>query len=100
MCPAAITLGPFALQRPIGAGGMGEVWQGVHAEEHVPVAIKVSKGVIMPTYGQWATRLVREHDVLITPALGDFSASDFQHAAKAIAIALPIPLLAPVTIAT
>ena len=41
MCPAAITLGPFALQRPIGAGGMGEVWQGVHAEEHVPVAIKV-----------------------------------------------------------
>src|SRR5688572_19663264 len=30
----------------------------------VPVAFRVSKGVIMPTYGQWATRLVREHDVL------------------------------------
>src|SRR5262245_10123893 len=38
---AAIALGPFHLQRPIGAGGMGEVWQAVHAEEHVPVAIKV-----------------------------------------------------------
>ncbi len=30
----------------------------------VPVAFRVSKGVIMPTYGQWATREVREHDVL------------------------------------
>jgi serine/threonine protein kinase len=39
--PDAIALGPFVLQRPIGAGGMGEVWQGVHTEEHVPVAIKV-----------------------------------------------------------
>lgn len=30
----------------------------------VPVAFRVSKGVVMPTYGQWATREVREHDVL------------------------------------
>ncbi len=30
----------------------------------VPVAFRVSKGVIMPTYGQYATRYVREHDVL------------------------------------
>ncbi len=29
----------------------------------VPVAFRVSKGVIMPTYGQWATMMVREHDV-------------------------------------
>ncbi len=30
----------------------------------VPVAFRVSKGVIMPTFGLAATRLVREHDVL------------------------------------
>ncbi len=30
----------------------------------VPVAFRVSKGVIMPTFGAWATRLVRENDVL------------------------------------
>lgn len=30
----------------------------------VPVAFRVSKGVVMPTYGQWATREVRAHDVL------------------------------------
>jgi len=30
----------------------------------VPVAFRVSKGVIMPTFGLVATRLVREHDVV------------------------------------
>ncbi len=30
----------------------------------VPVAFRVSKGVVMPSLGLWATRLVREHDVL------------------------------------
>lgn len=30
----------------------------------VPVALRVSKGVIMPSLGLWATRLVREHDVV------------------------------------
>jgi glycosyltransferase involved in cell wall biosynthesis len=30
----------------------------------VPVAMKVSKGVLMPSLGYWATRLVREHDVV------------------------------------
>ena len=40
-----------------------ETIDGVHVIR-VPVAFRVSKGVIMPTYGQWATRLVREHDVL------------------------------------
>lgn len=30
----------------------------------VPVAFRISKGVIAPTYGFYATRLVREHDVL------------------------------------
>ncbi len=30
----------------------------------VPVAFRMSKGVIMPTFGLHATRLVREHDVL------------------------------------
>lgn len=30
----------------------------------VPVAARVSKGVLMPTLGLWATHLAREHDVL------------------------------------
>ena len=30
----------------------------------VPVAFRVSKGVVMPTFGRIATRLVRDHDVL------------------------------------
>lgn len=36
-----IKLGPFELDRPIGRGGMGEVWSGRHVEQDVPVAIKV-----------------------------------------------------------
>jgi glycosyltransferase involved in cell wall biosynthesis len=40
-----------------------EVLNGVHVER-VPVAFAVSKGVIMPTYGWAANRLVRRHDVL------------------------------------
>lgn len=30
----------------------------------VPVLFRISKGVIMPTFGLWATRLVRQHDVV------------------------------------
>jgi glycosyltransferase involved in cell wall biosynthesis len=30
----------------------------------VPVLFRVSKGVIMPTFGLWATRLVMEHDIV------------------------------------
>jgi glycosyltransferase involved in cell wall biosynthesis len=30
----------------------------------VPVAFRVSKGVVMPAIGYWATRLAREHDVI------------------------------------
>ncbi len=33
-------LGPFWLNRPLAAGGMGEVWAGVHREQGVQVAIK------------------------------------------------------------
>ena len=36
-----IELGPFKLLRPIGKGGMGVVWQGVHVDTAFPVAIKV-----------------------------------------------------------
>ena len=36
-----IRLGPFDLHAPIGRGGMAEVWQGVHVEQGVPVAVKV-----------------------------------------------------------
>jgi len=35
-----IRLGPFDLDGPLGRGGMGEVWAGVHRQLHVPVAIK------------------------------------------------------------
>jgi serine/threonine protein kinase len=38
---SGIALGPFALLAPIGVGGMGEVWAGVHAVAGDPVAIKV-----------------------------------------------------------
>lgn len=40
-----------------------EVIDGVRVVR-VPVAFRVSKGVIMPVYGQYATRYVRENDVL------------------------------------
>ena len=41
-----------------------EEWSdGVHIVR-VPVAIRISKGVIMPTLGRMASELVREHDVL------------------------------------
>ena len=30
----------------------------------VPVAMRISKGVLMPTFGYWATRLVRSHEVV------------------------------------
>ena len=34
-------LGPFLLEEPVGRGGMGAVWRGRHAEQNVPVAVKV-----------------------------------------------------------
>ncbi len=36
-----IRLGPFELQKTIGAGGMGEIWRAVHLSNGIPVAIKV-----------------------------------------------------------
>jgi serine/threonine protein kinase/tetratricopeptide (TPR) repeat protein len=36
-----IPLGPFELHAPIGQGGMGEVWRGVHRGQGTPVAVKV-----------------------------------------------------------
>jgi serine/threonine protein kinase len=36
-----IRLGSFELIEPLGRGGMGEVWRGVHLTEGVPVAVKV-----------------------------------------------------------
>ena len=36
-----ITLGPFKLDKPLGRGGMGEVWRGSHVAQGTPVAIKV-----------------------------------------------------------
>jgi eukaryotic-like serine/threonine-protein kinase len=39
--PHPIELGPFEIRRYVGRGAMGIVWQGVHREQRVPVAIKV-----------------------------------------------------------
>ncbi len=36
-----IPLGPFEVHLPIGRGGMGEVWRGVHSAGGLPVAVKV-----------------------------------------------------------
>ena len=36
-----VSLGPFVVERPLGKGGMGEVWTGRHRRQGVPVAIKV-----------------------------------------------------------
>ncbi len=36
-----IRLGAFYLQEPIGQGGMGAVWRGLHLQQHLPVAVKV-----------------------------------------------------------
>lgn len=38
---SSIDLGPFVLHAPIGRGGMGMVFRGVHADQGVPVAVKV-----------------------------------------------------------
>jgi serine/threonine protein kinase/tetratricopeptide (TPR) repeat protein len=42
--PLVIPLGPFELETPIGQGGMGQVWRGVHRRQNVPVALKVLSG--------------------------------------------------------
>ena len=34
-------VGPFVIDAPLGAGGMGEVWRGTHAPSGAPVAVKV-----------------------------------------------------------
>lgn len=39
-----IPLGPFDLSEPIGKGGMGVVWKGVHRASNLPVAVKALRG--------------------------------------------------------
>ncbi len=36
-----VNVGPFQLHKPIDKGAMGEVWEGVHLDQQVPVAVKV-----------------------------------------------------------
>jgi len=64
-------LGPFVLERPIGAGGMGEVWRAVHHDEHTPVAIKVigPHWARQPSYRQAFAREVRAIAGLVHPGI-------------------------------
>ncbi len=64
-------LGPFVLERPIGAGGMGEVWRAVHRDEHTPVAIKVigPHWARQPSYRQAFAREVRAIAGLVHPGI-------------------------------
>ncbi len=52
MSSASIPLGPFDLLRPLGRGGMAEVWEGLHRVHGTPVAIKVltGKGARTPSF--------------------------------------------------
>lgn len=43
-----IELGPLSLLRPLGRGGMGEVWHAVHRAQRVPVAVKLLFGRVTP----------------------------------------------------
>lgn len=47
-----IPLGPFELHRRIGRGGMGEVWEGLHVPQQIPIAVKVltHRGVRRDTF--------------------------------------------------
>lgn len=36
-----LPLGPFDVSEPVGRGGMGSVWRGVHRDSGLPVAVKV-----------------------------------------------------------
>ena len=64
-------LGPFVLERPIGAGGMGEVWRAMHRDEHTPVAIKVigPHWARQPSYRQAFAREVRAIAGLVHPGI-------------------------------
>ena len=64
-------LGPFVIERPIGSGGMGEVWRAVHRDEHVPVAIKVigQHWARQPSYRQAFQREVRAIAGLVHPGI-------------------------------
>ncbi len=65
-----------------------EVQEGVRVLR-VPVAFRVSKGVIMPTFGFVATRLVRQHDV-VSLHLPQFDAAGV--AARARLLGRPVTL--------
>jgi serine/threonine protein kinase len=43
LAPGALIAGKFRLERLLGEGGMGVVWQAVHAVTQKPVALKFLK---------------------------------------------------------
>jgi len=56
---APIRLGPFQLERPIGQGGMAQVWRGVHEKTGTPVAVKVVVGE-STRHHRWLSRFRNE----------------------------------------
>lgn len=69
-----IPLGPFELNSPLGQGGMGEVWQGIHVPQEVPVAVKVmtQKGALRDEYREAFRNEVRavaglDHPGIVMP---------------------------------
>ena len=44
LVPETLRIGAFDLLEPIGRGGMGEVWRGIHREQQIEVAVKVIAG--------------------------------------------------------
>lgn len=73
---AAGQIGPYDLVRPIGRGGMAEVWLGVHTMFHTPAALKILQGSVAgagadPTVSQRLLREVRAVAGLRHPGVVD-----------------------------
>lgn len=65
---AAVPCGPFGLVRPLGAGGMGQVWEGT-APGGQPVAVKLLLAAPAAAEAEWVRTARLEHPHVV-PVLG------------------------------